>query len=97
MASPVLDYGSFSPTQLTNMLTAAQAEYLLRITTGRVRSGSSAAQSYGLDVMTIDDLIRLINGLTAELGLSNTTTAAAPDFSQGSFIPSLSTFGAGPP
>ncbi len=98
MASPVLDYGSFSVAQLQAMLTAAQAEYLLRITTGRVRTGSSAAQSYGMDLMTLDDLVRLINGLTAELGLSDVNTTVSPNFGRnGDVIPAESTFGAGPP
>jgi len=81
--NPVLDFGSFSTAQQTAMLTAAQAEYLLRITTGRVRQGGSAAQSYGMDIMSVADLIRLINGLSQELGLnSDIVNVAAPDFSQ---------------
>lgn len=77
------------------MLAAAQEEYLLRITTGRVRSGSSAAQSYGMDVMTVDDLVRLINGLTAQLGLDTDTVRARPTFNNYGCAPSGSTFGAG--
>ena len=77
------------------MLAAAQQEYLLRITTGRVRSGSSAAQSYGMDVMSVDDLVRLINGLTAQLGLDNDTVRARPTFNKYGCAPDGATFGAG--
>ncbi len=80
MASPVLDLGIYSPTELQNMLTAAKAEYLMRMT-GRVQQGSSAAQSYGMTVMTVDDLVRLMNGLGDALGLSNVTTTVSPNFS----------------
>lgn len=63
------------------MLTAAKAEYLGRITTGRVRSGGSAAQQYGMDIMTVDDLVRLINSLTSQLGLDFCETIRVrPDF-----------------
>ncbi len=80
MASPTIDFGAFSPAELTAMLTAAKAEYLGRITTGRVRQGGSAAQQYAMDIMTVDDLVRLINGLTSALGLSNVTTRVQPNF-----------------
>ena len=68
MAIPTLDFGAFSNAELQALLTAAKAEYLRRIT-GRVQTGSSAAQSYGLTIMSVDDLIKLINGLTDQLGL----------------------------
>lgn len=75
----VLDFGAYSPTELAALLTAAKAEYIVRLT-GKVQQGSSAAQSYGLTVMTVDDLIRLINGLTTALGLDNSTVVAQPNF-----------------
>lgn len=68
MASPVLDLSIYSPSELQSLLTAAKAEYLKRMT-GRVTQGSSAAQSYGMTTMSVDDLVRLMNGLSAALGL----------------------------
>lgn len=79
MANPVLDLGAYSPDELTALLTAAKAEYLLRMT-GRVQTGASAAQSYGMQFMTVDDLVRLINGITAALGLQNVETRVGPNF-----------------
>lgn len=79
MAASVLDFGAFSQAELQSLLTAAKAEYL-RALTGRMQQGSSAAQSYGLLVMSVDELSRLINGLTSALGLDNTQTRAAPNF-----------------
>jgi hypothetical protein len=96
MASAILDFGAFSTAELTTLLTQAKAEYTLRLTTGRVRSGSSAAQSYGLDVMTIDQLIQLINGLSAQLGFSFGENRVQPNFSNAQPIPEQSTFGVGP-
>lgn len=97
MPSPVLDFGSFTPTELTNLLTAAKAEYLNRLTTGRVTQGASAAQSYGLTVMSMADLVRLLNGLTAQLGLDNVTVTVSPNFNNtGPTLPSESIFGAFP-
>lgn len=66
--SPVLDLSIYSPTELQSMLTAAKAEYLKRMT-GRVTQGASAAQSYGMTTMSVDDLVRLMNGISAALGL----------------------------
>lgn len=80
MGSPVLDFGAFSPAELQQYLTAAKAEYLLRMSTGRVQQGSSVSQSYGLNVITMDQLTSLINGLTDALGLSTTTVRVQPNF-----------------
>lgn len=80
MAAPVLDFGSFSPAQLTTLLSTAQAEYLRRITEGAVTQGSSAAQSFGMTKMSVDDLVRLINGLTTFMGLDTSTVVAQPNF-----------------
>jgi hypothetical protein len=80
MASPVLDLSIYSPTELQEMLTAAKAEYLKRMT-GRVTQGSSAAQSYGMTTMTVDDLVRLMNGISAALGLdSSLNVRVQPNF-----------------
>lgn len=80
MASPVLDLSIYSPTELQSLLTAAKAEYLKRMT-GRVTQGSSAAQSYGMTTMTIDDLVRLMNGISAALGLdASLNVRVQPDF-----------------
>lgn len=81
MASPVLDLTIYNATELQDMLTAAKAEYLRRMGTGRVTQGSSAAQTYGMTVMSVDDLVRLMNGLGSALGLNNVTTTVSPDFS----------------
>jgi predicted amino acid dehydrogenase len=86
MATPVLDFGSFTTAEKANLLAVAKAEYLRRIVTGRVTQGSSAAQSYGIDLMQIGDLIRLINGLTVDLGLQTVETRVRPVFNQGPAI-----------
>jgi hypothetical protein len=81
MANPVLDFGAFSAPEKQTLLTTAKAEYVKRIT-GRVTQGSSAAQSYGLNLMEVGDLIRLINGLSADLGLNTVETRVAPNFNR---------------
>jgi hypothetical protein len=80
MATPTLDFGSFSSAQKTQMLAAAQAAYLQAMT-GRVQNGSAAAQSYGFNLMTVAELINLINGLTIELGLTDVQDMVRPNFS----------------
>ena len=82
MAIPILEFGSFTGAEKQTLLTAAKMEYLKRIT-GRVSQGSSAAQSYGLNMMEVGDLIRLINGLTVELGLPMPETRVRPVFNHG--------------
>lgn len=97
MASPILNPGAFSTDELNAMLTAAKAEYLGRITTGRVKSGGAAAQQYGMDIMSVDDLIRTINALTSALGLDfDETLRVRPNFNNRGCVPSQSTFGAYP-
>jgi len=86
MATPTLDFGAFSPSELQALLTAAKAEFLVRIT-GRVQQGSSAAQSYGLQFMTVDDLTRLINGVTMALGLDAVETRVTPNFNSTAYTP----------
>jgi hypothetical protein len=80
MANAVLNLGAFSPTELTAMLAAAKIEYLARMSQGRVKSGGSASQQYSMDIMTLDQLIQLMNSLTTELGLDNDTLTVRPNF-----------------
>lgn len=81
MASPVLDLSIYTPAELQTLLTTAKAEYLRRMSTGRVTQGSSAAQSYGMTVMTLEDLVRLMNGISSFLGLdSGLATRVSPNF-----------------
>jgi len=81
MPPPVLNFGSFTPTELQTRLDAAKEEYFTRMTTGRVKGGGSSAQNYQMDVMTTDHLVLLINGLTAALGLDfSDTLRARPNF-----------------
>lgn len=95
MAQPVLNFGAFSTTELTAMLAAAKAEYLARITTGRVKGGGSAAQQYQMDIMTVDELVRLLNGLTSALGLDfSDTIRVRPNFNNDGCLPDTSEFGA---
>lgn len=78
--SPVLDLSIYDRTELSSMLTAGKAEYLKRMT-GRVTQGASAAQSYGMTTMTVDDLVRLLNGISAALGLdAGLAVRVQPDF-----------------
>lgn len=79
MATPTLDLGSYSPSELQALLTAAKAEYLARIT-GVVQQGSSAAQSYGMQRLSDDALVALINAITAQLGLNTFTNRVTPNF-----------------
>jgi hypothetical protein len=95
MAMPTLDLGSFSTAQLQSMLSAAQAEVLVRMT-GRVAHGSSAAQSYGMDLMTYPDLVRLVNALGAQLGFDFGENRATPNFAHVPPPPEQTTFGVGP-
>ena len=76
---PIPNLSSFSSGQLSAMLSAAQAELLTRMT-GRVQSGSSAAQSYGLHVMSDATLIGLINALSDIMGLDTQQTMVQPNF-----------------
>lgn len=84
--SPTLDFGAYTAAEMQSLLTAAKNEYLRRLT-GRVASGSSAAQSYSFTQMTVDDLINLINGLTDALGLSNVNARVRPNFNQSAWPP----------
>lgn len=88
--SPTLDFGAYSDTEMRSLLTAAKAEMLRRLT-GRVASGSSAAQSYSFTQMTVAELTNLINGLTDALGLSTVNARVMPNFNQSAWPPAFST------
>lgn len=93
MASPVLNLSAYSDAELAALLTAAKAALLAKIT-GVVQQGSSSAQSYSLQLMSVDELTRLINALTDQLGLDNVTIRVAPNFNTSGYIPNSTTFGA---
>lgn len=76
------------------MLTAAKAEYLVRMNPGRVKTGGSAAQQYGMDLLTVDQLIDTINMLTIQLGLDTDTLRVAPNFNTSANGRVDNTFGA---
>lgn len=61
------------------MLTAAKAEALARFT-GRVNSGSSAGQQFAMSMYSTDELNRVINALTAALGLDTQQNTVRPNF-----------------
>lgn len=95
MASPVLNFGAFSNAELTTWLAAVKTELMIRYSTGRVKTGSSAAQQYGMETSTNDDLVRLANGLTAALGLDySDTTTVRPNFNTYDCSLDGTTFGA---
>lgn len=75
-----LDFGAFSAAEKTAMLTAAKAEVLVRMT-GRVQTGSSSAQNFGMSLMGYQDLVGLVNALTVELGYPQPETRVMPNFS----------------
>lgn len=80
MATATLDFGAFTTTELNTMLTAAKAEILTRMT-GRVSSGSSSGQQFGMTTMSYAELTNLINGLTVQLGYEQPEVRVAPNFS----------------
>jgi len=81
---PIVNFSSFSSAQLNAMLSAAQAALLQRMT-GQVQSGSSAAQSYGMHMMSDAALIGIINSLTDILGLDTQQTMMQPNFNAPSY------------
>ena len=96
MATTTLDFGAFSPAEQLELLTTAKAEYIRRLS-GKVQTGSSAAQSYGLTMMTLDEIINLINGLSTSLGMVSVETRVRPNFNTNAgFVPDNNTFGAYP-
>ena len=83
MAAP-LNLSLFDNTELSAMKDAVKAEYLTRIT-GKVNNANVAGQSYGLQLMTNDELAALSEALAERLGLAtdNDSTRGRPDFSRG--------------
>ncbi len=77
--SATLDFGAFSQAEKIALLDAAKAEILTRIT-GRVQNGSSSAQSFGMNLMSQEDLTLLINALTTDLGYAQPEIRVAPNF-----------------
>jgi len=75
----VLNLSAFSVNELNTLLTAAKAEILTRLT-GRVQTGSSTGQSFGMNLYSTDELNRLVNSLTAALGLDTQETRVRPNF-----------------
>ena len=76
---PIVNFSAFSSTELSAMLTAAKAALLMRMT-GQVQSGASAAQSYGMHLMSDAQLTGVINALTDILGLDTQVTMMQPNF-----------------
>lgn len=71
---------AFSPGELNAMLSAVKAEILTRLT-GRVSSGNSTQQGFSVQMYSTDELNRLLNALTAALGLDTQETRVRPCFS----------------
>lgn len=90
--SATLDFGAFSTAEKQALLDAAKSEVTRRMT-GRVSSGSSAAQSYSMTQMTFDELVNLVNGLTEELGLNTVNARVRPNFNQSAWPPAFATAG----
>lgn len=77
-----LNLSAFSPAEQRSLLTACKTEVLKRLT-GRVSTGSSTGQSFGVELYDTDALNRLINALTLSLGLDNEQTFVRPNFNRG--------------
>lgn len=87
-----LDFGAFSSAEKQALLTAAKAELLRRTGAGSVVNGSSSAQSFAMQKYSEDGLIKLINGLTQDLGYQQPEVRVRPIFSRGcsgTFIPGV--------
>lgn len=78
-AQSIVNLSAFSATELNQLLVAAKAALLAKIT-GQVQSGSSTGQSYQMELLDPDQLSRLINAITAQLGLDNQETRVRPNF-----------------
>ena len=78
---PILNLSAFSSSELSALLTAAKAEVLTRLT-GRVQTGASTGQSFGMNMKTDAQLTQLINALTDALGLDAQETRVRPCFSK---------------
>ena len=80
----IVNLSLFSEAELGEMKTAVKAEYLARIT-GKVNNASVGGQSYGLELMSNEDLSALSDALAERLGITtdNEATRGRPDFSRG--------------
>lgn len=78
-APSIPNLSAFSASELSALLTAAKAEILVRLT-GRIASGSSTGQQYAMNLYSTDELNRLVNALTAALGLDTQETRVRPNF-----------------
>ncbi len=65
----IIDFAGFTTQEKTDLLAAAKGELMRRAGIGSVQNGSSVGQSFGMQKMTEDGLINLINALTAGLGI----------------------------
>jgi hypothetical protein len=83
MSAPV-SLSLFTEYELVEMKNAVKAEAITRIT-GKVNNSNVAGQSYGLQLMTNDELAALSEALAERLGLTtdNDATRGRPDFSRG--------------
>lgn len=81
MASTVSvpNLSAFSAAELQAMLTACKAELLARFT-GRVNSGSSTGQQFAVTMYSTDELNRMVNAITAALGLDTQQQFVRPNF-----------------
>jgi hypothetical protein len=87
MSAASLDFGSFSTAEKTALLAAAKAEVLRRAGLGAIQTGAGNSQSYGMQKMTEDGLIRMINSLTTELGFEQPVIQVRPNFAGTAFTP----------
>ncbi len=79
---PILNLSAFTVAELQALLTAAKAELMIRLTGGRIASGAGTGSSYTMNMMSTDDLVRLIGAVTVELGLDDEMTFVRPNFSE---------------
>lgn len=77
-----LDFGAFTGPEKQQLLAAAKSELLRRTGMGSVTSSTSSAQSFMMSKMSEDALIKLINGLTADLGYQQPEVRVRPIFSR---------------
>ncbi len=78
-AQSIVNLSAFSSTELNQLLVAAKAALLAKIT-GQVQAGSSTGQSYQMELLDPDQLSRLINAITAQLGLDGVEVRVRPNF-----------------
>lgn len=81
-STTVPNLSAFTEAEQRALLAACKAEILKRIT-GRVQTGSSTGQNFGVELYDTDGLNRLVNALTLSLGLDNEMTFVRPNFTHG--------------